>query len=138
MSITCDLFYLQLEPLTDAELARIASKISSMTMRNLAVQRLGLSQDQVDTMVDECRENKQSLNRQILVKWRNMNAKDSRQVTASEKKTKTRTKGQFTPSESVCVFCLFQCRKRLHSSLVSMCDANARCKQAFNAHLTFL
>ena len=70
----------QIEVLGDTELARLAPKISSMTMRNFAVQRLGLTEQEVETISDECRENKESFKRRILVKWRNRNAQGSRKV----------------------------------------------------------
>ena len=45
-----------MEPLEDAELACLAGKISSMMMRNMAVQRLGFTEDQVETLIDQCGE----------------------------------------------------------------------------------
>ena len=67
-------------PLEDSELAQIAPNFSSMTMRNLAVQRLGFTEDQVKTLSDECGENKISFMTKILVRWRNKNSTNSRQV----------------------------------------------------------
>ena len=72
--------YFQAEPLTDAELARLAPNISSMTMRNIAVQRLGFTEDQVETLVDECRENKEGFVGKVLIRWRNRNISSGREV----------------------------------------------------------
>ena len=72
-----------MEPLTDAELARLAPKISSMTMRNIAVDRLEFSEEEVETLIDECRDDKQSFVRKVLTRWRNRNFAESRQVNFS-------------------------------------------------------
>ena len=69
-----------MEPLTDAELARLAPKISSVTMQNIAVQRLGFTEDQVETSNDGCRKNKEGFVSKVLIKWRNRNATNSRKV----------------------------------------------------------
>ena len=66
-----------MEPLTDAELARLAPKISSMTMRNIAVQQLEFSEEEVETLIDECRDDKQSFVRKVLTRWRNRNFAES-------------------------------------------------------------
>ena len=70
----------QMKSLTDAELAQLAPKISSVTMRNIALQRLGFTEPEVETLSDECRENKQSFVCKILIMWRNKNHTDSRRV----------------------------------------------------------
>ena len=72
-------FY-QSEPLNDGELARLGAKLSSMAMRSIAIQRLGFTEDQVSTTIDECKENKEAFKRQLLVKWRNRSTKHTRQV----------------------------------------------------------
>ena len=71
---------LQMEPLTDAELARLAPKISSMTIRSIAVQRLEFTEDQIQTMIHQCWPDMESFTRGILVKWRNRDATNSRMV----------------------------------------------------------
>ena len=69
-----------MEPLTDTELARLAPKISSVTMQNIAIQRLGFTKDQVETLNDGCWENKEGFVSKVLIKWRNKNATNSRKV----------------------------------------------------------
>ena len=56
--------YIQNMPLEDAELAQLASKISSLTMRNMAVQRMGFTDAEVETLSDECREKQTELHQQ--------------------------------------------------------------------------
>ena len=69
-----------MEPLEDGELARLAPKISYQSMQSISVQRMGLMEAEVRSLVAECRENTDKFNRQILLKWRNKNPKDNRQV----------------------------------------------------------
>ena len=69
-----------MEPLTDAELARLAPKISSVTMLNIAVQRLGFTDAQVKTIIHQCWQDMERFVREILVRWRNRNATNSRKV----------------------------------------------------------
>ena len=69
-----------MEPLTDPELARLAPKISSVTMRNIAVKKLEFTEAQVETLNDECREYKEGFVSKVLIKWRNKNPTNSRTV----------------------------------------------------------
>ena len=70
----------QTEELKDAELARLAPKISSMTMRNIAVQGFGFTGDEVETMIDQYHENKEAFVFEVLRKWRNKTFSQSREV----------------------------------------------------------
>ena len=69
-----------MEPLTDTDLAQLAPKISSMKMRNIAVESLGFTEDQVETSIHECGQDMKSFVRQILINWRNRNPTNSRKV----------------------------------------------------------
>ena len=69
-----------MEPLEDGELDRLAPKISYQSMQSISVQRMGFMEAEVSSLVAECRENTDKFNRQILLKWRNKNPKDNRQV----------------------------------------------------------
>ena len=69
-----------MEPLTDADLARLAPKISFRSMQSIAIQRLGFTQAEVESLVDGCREDTEKFRRQILTQWRNKNATGSRRV----------------------------------------------------------
>ena len=62
-----------MEPLTDADLAQLAPKISFRSMQSIAIQRLGFTEAQVESLVDGCREDTEKFRRQILVQWRNKN-----------------------------------------------------------------
>ena len=77
---TLSTILIQMKPLTDADLALLAPKISSVTMRNIAVQRLGISDAEVETLSDECRKNKESFVYQVLIRWRNGNISFAREV----------------------------------------------------------
>ena len=61
-------------PITDQELARIAQKMSCKKLKSTAVQYLGLTDDDLETMEDEHGSDKDGLKRNILRNWRNRNA----------------------------------------------------------------
>ena len=67
-------------PLTDAELARLAPKISPRLMQSIAIKRLGFTEAKVESLEYECREDTEKFTRQILRQWRNKNGSGSRQV----------------------------------------------------------
>ena len=61
--------------LNNANLSRIARRISPQNMSTIAIEQLGFSYDQLQIMDDECREDKNKYNRTILIKWRNKSTK---------------------------------------------------------------
>ena len=67
-------------PLRDAELARLAPKISFTSMRSIAIKRLGFTQPEVESLEYECREDTEKFRREILIKWKNRNSEGARQV----------------------------------------------------------
>ena len=60
---------LQNDALTDAVIARLASKLSSRELEHIAVQRLGFTEDEVTNLRSECHEDSNRFNRKILIRW---------------------------------------------------------------------
>ena len=74
------IFLFQMELLEDGELAQLVPKISYQSVQSISVQRMRFMEAEVSSLMAECRENTDKFNRQILLKWRNKNPKDNRQV----------------------------------------------------------
>ena len=61
-------------------MGEVAARVSSRAMRDLAVKRLGFTEAQVDTLLEESREDLQRFKRQVLIQWRNRSTLPTRQV----------------------------------------------------------
>ena len=51
-----------------------------MTIRHIAVQRFGFTGDEVETLIDECRDNKETFVFKVLRKWSYKNYSQNREV----------------------------------------------------------
>ena len=66
--------------LTDAYLARLATKIRSREMEKVALAYLGIDKETIKTVLYSYREDSDAFNRDMLARWMNKNPENSRQV----------------------------------------------------------
>ena len=84
---------LQNDALTDAVIARLASKLSSRALEHIAVQRLGFTEDEVTNLRSECHEDSNRFNRKILIRWRNTSQRNTAQVDAKDSRITWKNRG---------------------------------------------